>query len=89
MSMPRPRSCGILLHPTSLPGSGGIGTLGKPARDFVDFLKGGAQSYWQMLPLGPPAKENSPMKDSPLLPAIRCSSIFDCWWKRAFSGRWI
>ena len=33
------RSSGILLHPTSLPGKYGIGTLGKEAFAFVDFLK--------------------------------------------------
>lgn len=46
------RRCGILLHPTSLPSSYGIGDLGKEAYRFVDFLKNSNQSYWQILPLG-------------------------------------
>jgi 4-alpha-glucanotransferase len=54
------RSCGVLLHPTSLPGPGGIGTLGKNARRFVDLLAAMGMSYWQVLPLTPPACGNSP-----------------------------
>jgi 4-alpha-glucanotransferase len=54
------RKSGILLHPTSLPGKGGIGSLGKEARRFVDFLGSGGQSLWQVLPLGPTAYGNSP-----------------------------
>ena len=47
------RSSGILLHPTSLAGTPGIGTIGKPAFDFVDWLADAGQSLWQILPLGP------------------------------------
>jgi len=54
------RSCGVLLHPTSLPGPGGIGTMGDDARRFVDFLAGMGMSLWQVLPLTPPACGNSP-----------------------------
>lgn len=54
------RGCGILLHPTSLPGPGGIGTLGADARRFVDLLAAMGMSYWQVLPLSPPACGNSP-----------------------------
>lgn len=54
------RGCGILLHPTSLPGPGGIGTLGADARHFVDLLQEMGMSYWQVLPLNPPACGNSP-----------------------------
>ena len=54
------RGCGILLHPTSLPGSGGIGTLGADARRFIDLLHDMGMSYWQVLPLAPPALGNSP-----------------------------
>ena len=46
-----PRSSGILLHLTSLPGPYGIGTMGENARAFVDFLHRAGQSYWQILPL--------------------------------------
>lgn len=59
-TMRRRRKSGILLHPTSLPGPGGIGALGKEARRFVDFLEGTGQSLWQVLPLGPVAYGNSP-----------------------------
>ena len=45
------RSSGILMHITSLPGSYGVGTMGKQAFAFVDFLKKAGQSYWQVLPL--------------------------------------
>ena len=55
-----PRSSGILLHLTSLPGSYGIGTLGSEAMHFVDFLQDAGQSYWQILPLVPTGEGNSP-----------------------------
>ncbi|MBR8831782.1 MAG: 4-alpha-glucanotransferase [Chroococcopsis gigantea SAG 12.99] len=58
--MPFPRSSGILLHPTSLPGNYGIGELGKEAYDFVDFLHRSSQRLWQILPLGPTGYGNSP-----------------------------
>lgn len=54
------RGCGVILHPTSLPGPGGIGTMGKDARRFVDLLADMGMSYWQVLPLTPPACGNSP-----------------------------
>ncbi|ABB32616.1 4-alpha-glucanotransferase [Geobacter metallireducens RCH3] len=54
------RKSGILLHPTSLPGPGGIGSLGKECRHFIDFLEAAGQSLWQILPLGPAAYGNSP-----------------------------
>ncbi len=54
------RACGILLHPTSLPGPGGIGSLGADARRFVDLLQAMGMRYWQVLPLSPPACGNSP-----------------------------
>ena len=54
------RASGILLHPTSLPGAYGIGDLGQPAYDFVDFLEATGQSLWQVLPLGPTGYGDSP-----------------------------
>ena len=54
------RSSGILLHPTSLPGSHGIGSLGNEAKKFIDFLKKGKQAFWQILPLGPTGYGDSP-----------------------------
>lgn len=55
-----PRSCGILLHPTSLPGPFGIGSLGAGAFGFLDFLAAAGQRLWQVLPLGPTGYGDSP-----------------------------
>jgi len=55
-----PRSSGIQLHPTSLPGSFGIGDLGLQARRFADFLASAGQTLWQVLPLGPTGFGDSP-----------------------------
>src|ERR1700688_3123930 len=55
-----PRSTGILLHPISLPSSGGIGDFGPAAYEFLDFLAEARQGLWQVLPLNPPANGNSP-----------------------------
>jgi 4-alpha-glucanotransferase len=55
-----PRSSGILLHPTSLPGPHGIGDLGGEARRFADFLADAGQKLWQVLPLGPTGYGDSP-----------------------------
>src|SRR5580700_6641787 len=55
-----PRSSGILLHPTSLPGPYGIGELGSEAHDFADFLRDSGQRIWQVLPLGPTGYGDSP-----------------------------
>lgn len=54
------RRSGILLHPTSLPGSQGIGTFGKEALEFIDLLVSSGQTLWQVLPLAPPGCGNSP-----------------------------
>ena len=54
------RKSGILLHPTSLPSTPGIGTIGKPAIDFVDWLCDAGQTLWQILPLGPTGYGDSP-----------------------------
>jgi 4-alpha-glucanotransferase len=55
-----PRSSGILLHPTSLPGPFGIGDFGPEAYAFADFLVASGQSLWQVLPLGPTGYGDSP-----------------------------
>lgn len=55
-----PRSSGILLHPTSLPGPFGIGDLGPQAYAFADFLVASGQGLWQVLPLGPTGYGDSP-----------------------------
>lgn len=54
------RASGILLHPTSLPGPFGIGDLGPQAVAFCESLKEAGQKIWQILPLGPTGKGDSP-----------------------------
>ena len=54
------RSSGILMHITSLPGPYGVGTMGKNAFAFVDFLEKAGQSLWQILPLTPTGYGDSP-----------------------------
>ena len=54
------RSSGILMHITSLPGKYGVGSMGKEAYAFVDFLKKAGQSKWQILPLTPTGYGDSP-----------------------------
>ena len=54
------RASGILLHPTSLPGRYGIGTLGEQAKKWIDFLHKSGQKYWQILPLGHTGFGDSP-----------------------------
>ncbi|MCK9640975.1 MAG: 4-alpha-glucanotransferase, partial [Prolixibacteraceae bacterium] len=54
------RTSGILLHPSSLPGKYGIGSLGEEAYKFVDWLSESGQKVWQMLPLGPTDWSHSP-----------------------------
>ena len=55
-----PRSAGILLHPTSLPGPYGMGGIGEAAFQFIDFLVESGQTLWQILPLGPTGYGDSP-----------------------------
>ena len=56
--MELPRSAGVLLHPTSLPS----GKLDRDAYRFVDWLAAAGQSWWQVLPLGPPDEFGSPYR---------------------------
>jgi 4-alpha-glucanotransferase len=60
------RSCGVLLHPTSLPD----GRLGDSAYRFVDWLQAAGMTWWQVLPLGPPDEYGSPYAST---------SAFACW----------
>ena len=60
------RSSGVQLHPTSL----ASGRLGSDAYRFVDWLRAAGQSWWQVLPLGPPDRSHSPYK---------ARSAFACW----------
>ena len=54
------RKSGILMHVTSLPSPYGVGSIGKCAYDFVDFLCDAGQAYWQVLPLNPTGYGDSP-----------------------------
>ena len=54
------RSSGILMPISSLPSAYGIGTLGKAAYEFVDFLQAAGQKWWQVLPAGPTSHGDSP-----------------------------
>lgn len=57
-----PRSSGVLLHPTSLPGPHGVGDIGPEAYRFVDFLRSAGQKLWQVLPLNPTGYGDSPFQ---------------------------
>ncbi len=59
-----PRSSGILLHPTSLPGRFGIGELGPGLELWLESLDRMGQKLWQVLPLGPTGYGNSPYQSS-------------------------
>jgi 4-alpha-glucanotransferase len=61
------RASGVLLHLTSLPGRFGTGDMGAEACRFADFLQTSGQHLWQMLPLGPTGRDNSP---------YQCLSVF-------------
>ncbi|MBE5786021.1 MAG: 4-alpha-glucanotransferase [Clostridiales bacterium] len=58
------RESGMLLHITSLPEKGGIGTLGQAAYDFVDFLADAGMKIWQVLPVGPTGYGDSPYQST-------------------------
>ena len=54
------RTSGVLMHISSLPSPYGIGTMGKEARRFADFLEKSGQKYWQILPICPTSYGDSP-----------------------------
>ena len=58
------RQSGILLHISSLPGPGGIGSMGKEAFAFAGFLRESGMSLWQVLPMGPTGYGESPYQSS-------------------------
>ncbi|MDR0435149.1 MAG: 4-alpha-glucanotransferase [Gracilibacteraceae bacterium] len=58
--VPGRRQAGVLCHVTSLPSPWGVGDLGSGAREFVDFLAASGQTIWQILPVNPPGRGNSP-----------------------------
>ncbi|MBR1584310.1 MAG: 4-alpha-glucanotransferase [Clostridia bacterium] len=58
------RQSGILMHISSLPGPGGIGSLGREAYAFADFLHAAGMSIWQVLPMGPTGYGESPYQST-------------------------
>ena len=60
LQAPLERGMGVLCHITSVPNGGWPGTLGAPARRFVDWLAAGGQKYWQVLPVNPTDRFGSP-----------------------------
>ena len=54
------RSAGVIMHIASLPGKFGIGTFGKEAYEYVEFLYKSGMRYWQILPLGQTGYGDSP-----------------------------
>ena len=64
LSKPMEPGAGIVCHITSVPNLGRPGTLGKPCRDFVDYLARTGQRYWQILPVNPTDSFGSPYAGS-------------------------
>ena len=58
------RESGILMHISSLPGPDGIGSLGKEAFEFADFLHESNMGIWQVLPMGPTGYAESPYQST-------------------------
>ena len=79
------RSSGILMPILSLPSPYGIGTMGKAAYEFADFLYRAGQRYWQMLPIGPTSYGDSPYQS--FSRAILISSIWICSWRMVCSEK--
>ena len=75
------RTSGVLMHITSLPSPGGIGSLGREAYEFADFLQASGFRIWQVLPVGPTGYGESPYQSAsvyagnPLL--ISCRTLRD------------
>ena len=80
-----PRSAGVLLHPTSLPGQYGIGDLGHEAQQFISYLHQGGIKIWQVLPLNPTGYGDSPYQSlsvfagNPLLISLEKLVQKGCW----------
>ena len=77
------RESGILLSITSLPSRYGIGCFSKEAYEFVDRLKEAGQSYWQILPWGPPVTGIPPTSPFPPLQAIPISLVWRTLYRKA------
>lgn len=70
------RTSGILMHISSLPSKYGIGTMGREAKRFVNFLAEAGQAYWQILPINPTAMGIPRISLFPVLPATPILSIW-------------
>ena len=64
MSKENTRRAGVLLHVTSLPGPEGIGTLGRGAFAWIDYLQKAGMRLWQVLPVGPTGYGESPYQST-------------------------
>lgn len=60
LQKPLEHGWGVMCHITSIPNKKGHGTLGEPARHFIDHLAQMGASYWQVLPVNPTDEHNSP-----------------------------
>lgn len=60
LQRPMERGMGVICHITSVPNGGKPGTMGEPARQFVDYLAQAGQKYWQVLPVNPTDQFGSP-----------------------------
>lgn len=78
------RECGMLLPIASLPSKYGIGCFSKEAYEFVDQLKEGGQSFWQILPLGPTGFGDSPYQAFSALLEILILLIWSSWLEKVF-----
>ena len=58
------RRGGVLLHVTSLPGHEGVGTLGRGAYTWIDYLESAGMRLWQVLPVGPTGYGESPYQST-------------------------
>src|SRR5436190_17756652 len=78
------RAAGVLLHITSLPSTYGIGDVGPSAFAWVDRLAAAGQSWWQVLPWGPPGAVIRRIRLCPPLRPTSSSSARTNWLKMAF-----
>lgn len=78
------RTSGVLMPISSLPSPYGIGTMGKEARRFVDFLEKGGQTYWQILPICPTSYGDSPYQSFSALQAILILSTWSFYARTSF-----
>lgn len=73
------RASGVLLPVYALPSPHGIGTLGRAAYDFADFLHAAGQRCWQMLPWAKRASAIPPTRAFPPSPGTRISLTLTSW----------